>query len=196
MITADHGQVHFSEWIELGPVAPLVAAYSGDARFRYLHARAPRPPPLLQGDRGDVRRGGLGLLPGPADRRGLARAPSRLPGDYRTRIGDVALAAKDRVAFVDPTHPMETRLVAGHGSLTARGDARPPAGRPGRGLAGPPARSGPRHLGVGSAAFPVEVVMGAQGWCTTRRGPVNRSDADLPATASATVARSRAEPGA
>ena len=45
MITADHGQVHFAEWIELDPVAPLVAAYSGDARFRYLHARARQAPP-------------------------------------------------------------------------------------------------------------------------------------------------------
>lgn len=118
VVTADHGQVHFSHWIELGAVAPLVAAYAGDARFRYLHARPHGAAALVKeaaGAYGDVAwvlsreqlidEGWLG--------------PEPPPGDFRTRVGDVALAAKDRVAFVDPTHPTETRLVAGHGSLTA-----------------------------------------------------------------------------
>ena len=44
--------------------------------------------------------------------------PEPPPGDVLTRIGDVTLAAKGTVAFADPTHPHETRLRAGHGSLS------------------------------------------------------------------------------
>ncbi|MGH9035810.1 MAG: alkaline phosphatase family protein, partial [Acidimicrobiia bacterium] len=44
--------------------------------------------------------------------------PEAPPGPVLSRIGDVTLAARGSVAFVDPTHPLETRLVAGHGSLT------------------------------------------------------------------------------
>jgi hypothetical protein len=117
LITADHGQVHFSEWVELGPVAPLIATYSGDARFRYLHARAHQAPALLKETSAT-----FGEVAWVFSRDQLIDegwlGPEPPPGDYRTRVGDVALAAKDRVAFVDPTHPRETRLVAGHGSLT------------------------------------------------------------------------------
>jgi hypothetical protein len=117
VVTADHGQVHFSEWIELGPVAPLVASYSGDARFRYLHARPHQAQTLLKEATAT-----FGEVAWVFSRDQLIDegwlGPEPPPGDYRTRIGDVALAAKDQVAFVDPTHPKETRLVAGHGSLT------------------------------------------------------------------------------
>jgi hypothetical protein len=34
------------------------------------------------------------------------------------RIGDVVLAARDAVAFVDPALPNEVQLRSGHGSLT------------------------------------------------------------------------------
>ena len=44
--------------------------------------------------------------------------PEPPAGDVVTRIGDVTLAAKGNVAFADPTHPHETRLRAGHGSLS------------------------------------------------------------------------------
>ena len=44
--------------------------------------------------------------------------PEPPPGDVLTRIGYVTLAAKGNVAFADPTHPHETRLRAGHGSLS------------------------------------------------------------------------------
>ena len=117
VITADHGQVHFSEWIGLDPVAPLVAAYSGDARFRYLHARSHQAAALLKETTAT-----FGEVAWVFSRDQLIDeawlGPEPPPGDYRARIGDVVLAAKDHVAFIDPTHPMETRLVAGHGSLT------------------------------------------------------------------------------
>ncbi len=118
LVTSDHGQVHFREWVKLGPVAKMVTAYAGDARFRYLHVRPGGTAALakaaeeLCGDRAWVftrdrlvDEGWLGPEP-----------PS---GPVLSRLGDVTLAARGSVAFVDPTHIQETRLVAGHGSLTA-----------------------------------------------------------------------------
>ena len=43
-----------------------------------------------------------------------AGATGSVPG----RIGDVVLAARDPVAFVDPALPNEVQLRSGHGSLT------------------------------------------------------------------------------
>jgi hypothetical protein len=117
VVTADHGQVQFDEWVSMAPVAANVRAYAGDARFRYLYAR-----PGAEGD----------LLKAAADAYGEVAwvfgrdqlvdegwlGPVPPAGDVLPRIGDVALAAKGNVAFADPTHPHETRLRAGHGSLT------------------------------------------------------------------------------
>jgi hypothetical protein len=117
VVTADHGQVQFEQWVTMEPVAALVQAYAGDARLRYLYARPGAEGELLKAAEdayGDVawvfgrdqliEEGWLGPEP-PA-------------GDVLTRIGDVTLAAKGNVAFADPTHPHETRLRAGHGSLS------------------------------------------------------------------------------
>lgn len=119
VITSDHGQVHFGleGWRSLDPLAGLVAAYAGDGRFRSLHARPGAGGELLAAARehyDDVawvftreqlcEDGWLGPQP-----------PSRA---VRRRIGDVVLAAREPVAFADPTHQRETGMLAGHGSLT------------------------------------------------------------------------------
>ncbi|MFI5052985.1 MAG: alkaline phosphatase family protein [Acidimicrobiia bacterium] len=118
LVTADHGQVHVGPegWIGLGPLDPMVAAYAGDGRFRYLHARPGAAADLL--DAAQLRHredawvfsreqlldeGWLGPEPVPVTRQ---------------RVGDVVLAARGGVGFVDPTLPYETELVAAHGSLT------------------------------------------------------------------------------
>jgi hypothetical protein len=117
VITADHGQVQFEQWLKMEPVAKLVRAYAGDARFRYLYARPGAEGELLKaateayGD--DAWVFGRDQL---VDEGWLGPEPPA--GDVLTRIGDVALAARGTVAFADPTHPHETRLRAGHGSLT------------------------------------------------------------------------------
>ncbi|MGH9039856.1 MAG: alkaline phosphatase family protein [Acidimicrobiia bacterium] len=117
VVTSDHGQVQFREWMELTDISKMVAAYAGDARFRYLHARPGAAQALAEaaeelcGNRAWVF---------PRDRlvdEGWL-GPEPPAGPVLSRIGDVTLAARGSVAFVDPTHPQETRLVAGHGSLT------------------------------------------------------------------------------
>jgi hypothetical protein len=118
LVTADHGQVSFDDWIPVESLGPMAVAYGGDARFRYLYARGGAEARLLAaaqelvGDRAWVfSRDQL------VDEGWLGPEPP--PGDMRKRVGDVALAARGACAFVDPTWALETRLVAGHGSLTA-----------------------------------------------------------------------------
>jgi hypothetical protein len=117
VVTADHGQVQFEQWVTMEPVAALVRAYAGDARLRYLYAR-----PGAQGDLLKAAADAYGEVAWVFSRDQLVDegwlGPEPPPGDVLTRVGDVALAAKGNVAFADPTHPHETRLKAGHGSLT------------------------------------------------------------------------------
>jgi hypothetical protein len=119
LVTADHGQVHLGleGWIQLDALAPLVDAYGGDGRFRYLYARRGAAAELEAAARDEVGHqawvmsrdellDGGWLGPGPA-------RPA-----VRRRIGDVILAAREPVAFVDPGYTRESQLLAGHGSVT------------------------------------------------------------------------------
>ena len=119
VVTADHGQVQVGPQgaVGLEPVAGMVAAYSGEGRFRGLHARTGAAGDLLAaceeryGDRAWVRSreqlfddGWFGKT---------------APGlEVRGRVGDVVLAARDPVVFVDPGNQNETKMQAQHGSLT------------------------------------------------------------------------------
>jgi hypothetical protein len=121
VVTADHGQVHVGHdgWIGLGPLDPMVEIYAGDGRFRYLHAKRGAAGELFEEA---VRRHG-----GPAgDAWVMTRdqlleegwlGPDPLP-PARRRVGDVVLAARTAVGFVDPLLPREAELMGAHGSLT------------------------------------------------------------------------------
>ena len=123
VVTADHGQVEVGPEgaVALDDVHRLVAAYSGEGRFRGLHARAGASAELLAaceeryGDRAWVlprdRLFDEGWL-GPAD------GPSA-GAIVRSRVGDVVLAAHAPVMFADPGQSKETRMRAQHGSATA-----------------------------------------------------------------------------
>jgi predicted AlkP superfamily pyrophosphatase or phosphodiesterase len=118
VVASDHGQVHVGRkgWLGLEPLEHLISAYGGDGRFRFLYAKPGAEAELteaatdLWGERAWVfskmrliEEGWLGPTPEPwvAD-----------------RIGDVVLAARDDVAFIDPTNLREVNLIAGHGSIT------------------------------------------------------------------------------
>lgn len=119
VVTADHGQVHVESEgaIALDAVAGLVASYAGEGRFRTLHARSGAAAELARaaaeayGDRAWVftrdelfDQGWLG------PRASLA---------VRGRVGDVILAARDDVIFLDPELAQEATMRSHHGSLTA-----------------------------------------------------------------------------
>lgn len=119
LVTADHGQVNLGpeSWIGLGALDGMVAAYAGDARFRYLHAR--------DGAAGDLCAAAEQVAGAHAwvfsrerlfDEGWMGPDPA---GPARRRVGDVVLAARDAVGFVDPTFARETGLRSAHGSLTA-----------------------------------------------------------------------------
>jgi hypothetical protein len=119
VVTADHGQVQVGPagWRGLGDLDDLVATYAGEGRFRHLHARRGAATGLvaaaraLTGDdawvftRDELLDGGW-LGPDPR-------------GPARRGVGDVVIAARGPVGFVDPTYPREADLVATHGSVTA-----------------------------------------------------------------------------
>jgi hypothetical protein len=94
----------------------MVETYAGDGRFRYLHARPGAAADLftaaseLHGrDAWVFRREQL------LDEGWLG--PDPVSATYR-RVGDVVLAARTGVGFIDPTLPYEAQLVSAHGSLT------------------------------------------------------------------------------
>lgn len=117
-ITSDHGQVHLDpgDWRDVRALEPFVETMAGDGRFRYLYAKRGQAKDLAAAahDAFDdcawvmTRRE---LLDGNWYGSG---ATGTVPG----RIGDVVLAARDAIAFVDPALPSEASLRSGHGSLT------------------------------------------------------------------------------
>ncbi|MGH3665536.1 MAG: alkaline phosphatase family protein, partial [Egibacteraceae bacterium] len=119
LVTADHGQVHVGAdaVVALDAVAAYVAAYAGEGRFRTLHARTGKARDLhaacadTYGDRAwvlsrDELFDGGWLGPGGS----LA---------VRGRVGDVILAAREPVMFVDPGLAKEASMRSHHGSMTA-----------------------------------------------------------------------------
>lgn len=121
VVTADHGQVHVpvSAQTSLDPVDPLVAGYSGEGRFRSLHARPGAAAELLAEARrrfGDL----AWVLPRDELFDDGWFGPRGAAGPVvRGRVGDVVLAARAETSFLDPTDPGESRMIARHGSLTA-----------------------------------------------------------------------------
>ncbi len=118
VVTADHGQVDVGDNIVELPsdVLTHVAMQSGEGRFRWLHARSGRAGALLEAAEG--------LLDGQAWVR--SRAAAIAEGWYGPivteaaagRLGDVLVAAKEDVAFLDPEDTGPYVLIGRHGSVT------------------------------------------------------------------------------
>ena len=119
IVTADHGHVTVDpdQRIDLTPLAPLLSATAGSARFRYLHARPGAARELLAAAR---------ELAGPHawvwDRTALVASGWLGPHTgpvIAGRLGDVILAARNAATLVDPAEGRLNSLVTVHGSLTA-----------------------------------------------------------------------------
>ena len=144
LVTADHGQVQVGPdgWIGLGALDGMVDAYAGDGALP-LPARAPG-----RGRRAPRRGRGARTATTPGSSRATSCstragwAPTRA-APARRRVGDVVLAARDAVGFVDPTLPAGGRPDrSAHGSMTARRDARSRSSPPGAGRSAASVRSG------------------------------------------------------
>ena len=118
LVTADHGQVHLGaeSWIGLGALDSMVETYAGDARFRYLHARDGATADLAAAAADAVGKHAWVFTRDQLLDEGWM-GPD-VAGPRGSRIGDVVLAARDAVGFVDPTFTRETGLRSGHGSIT------------------------------------------------------------------------------
>ena len=117
VVTADHGHVTFEDWVDLGEMSSLIAAQSGEARFRYLHAKPGAERDLLEAASALCSKYAWVFTREQIVEEGLLgpRAPS---AEIRSRLGDVVIAAREPVGFLDPANAGEARLRSGHGSLT------------------------------------------------------------------------------
>ncbi|HEX3426562.1 MAG TPA: alkaline phosphatase family protein [Acidimicrobiales bacterium] len=118
VVTADHGQVQVGP--SVFPVDPEVTAetfmMSGEARFRWLHARPGRAEDLAASARQRYRDEAWVWTIDELDAGGWYGG-ALTQGDRR-RLGDVALVPFRAVGYLDPADTGELRLVCRHGSLT------------------------------------------------------------------------------
>jgi len=118
LVCADHGQVDVGENVVAlrREVMDLASLLSGEGRFRWVHARAGCHDRLeaavrrCHGDQAWVRTRDQAVA------EGWFGGP--LTADVAARLGDVVLAARDPVAFLDPADTGQIRLRSRHGSLT------------------------------------------------------------------------------
>lgn len=117
LVVSDHGQVMVGDAIvELSrDVLALASVVSGEARFRWLHARAGRAGELL--DAAAESYGRYGLVAGREQVLDEGWFGPQVSPEARSRMGDVALVPRDPVAFTEPKPPF--KLLARHGSLTS-----------------------------------------------------------------------------
>ena len=121
VITADHGQVQVGPdgAVTLEPIAGLVSAMAGEGRFRSLWARPGASGELLAAAvEHHSHQGWVFTREQLFDEGWVAPAAGGSPL-VRSRLGDVVLAARAPVMFVDPAQGRERLMQSQHGSLTA-----------------------------------------------------------------------------
>ena len=129
LVVSDHGQVMVGDnKVELArDVVALTTVTSGEARFRWLHARPGRAGDLL--DVASEHYGHHGLVVGRQQVLDEEWFGPRVGPEARSRMGDVALVPLDPVAFIEPKPALQGtprrepkpgfQLLARHGSLTS-----------------------------------------------------------------------------
>ena len=119
LVTADHGQVHVAGRIVV-PSPELLAdvtLQSGEGRFRWLHTAKGATDDVAAIARDEVGEVGWVVTRDQTlDEHwfGASMAPA-----VRSRLGDVALVAREPVSFHDPADSGPFELVCRHGSLTS-----------------------------------------------------------------------------
>jgi predicted AlkP superfamily pyrophosphatase or phosphodiesterase len=118
VVTADHGQVEVGDRvIRLHPeVMANCSLQSGEGRFRWLHARPGRASDLLDAARRHHSDTGWVVSCDEVVSQGWFGPV--VTDAARARLGDVALVARDDVAYFDPEDTGPYLLVGRHGSMT------------------------------------------------------------------------------
>ncbi len=116
-LTADHGQVEVGDnVVELDAgIRDHLSMQSGEGRFRWLHARPGRSRQLLEAAQVHADSGWVLSRDEMIDEGWFG---PRVSDTARSRLGDVALVARDPVAYVDPMDNGPYTLIGRHGSLT------------------------------------------------------------------------------
>ncbi|HZQ85612.1 MAG TPA: alkaline phosphatase family protein [Acidimicrobiales bacterium] len=119
VVTSDHGQVEVGDRSLAIPPSVLrdSVLVSGEGRFRWLHAR-PGCRDRLVGQAEDAF-GDVGWVRTVDQLDEELWFGGRLGNTVRARLGDVAVIARDAVAFTDPADPGELALRCRHGSVTS-----------------------------------------------------------------------------
>ena len=121
VVTSDHGQVQVGDRVEA--LAPAVLAdvslVSGEGRFTWLHARPGRLSALVECCRSLYEATGLAVVRTRDEVVDGGWFGGPVSPDVASRLGDVALVAREPVAFLDPADGGAAGLVCRHGSLTA-----------------------------------------------------------------------------
>jgi predicted AlkP superfamily pyrophosphatase or phosphodiesterase len=118
LVTADHGQVEVPETIPLAQDAVRgTRLLSGEGRFRWLHARPGAVADVLAAAR--AAHGDRAWVVSAEEVLDEGWLGPRLSGQVRSRLGDVAVVARDAVSFDDPADTGAIRLICRHGSLTS-----------------------------------------------------------------------------
>ena len=118
IVTSDHGQVEVEDrMLELtGPLNKLLLKQSGEARFRWLHALSGREEDLTQMAKETYADWAWVMSKKEILDSGLF-GPI-VSETVKSRLGDVALVAREKVGFTDPDEKMPFQLITRHGSLT------------------------------------------------------------------------------
>ena len=116
-LTADHGQVEVGDnVIELDAgIRDHLSMQSGEGRFRWLHARPGRTRQLLEAAQVHADSGWVLSRDQMIDEGWFG---PQVTDTARHRLGDVALVARDAIAYVDPMDSGPYTLIGRHGSLT------------------------------------------------------------------------------
>lgn len=118
VITSDHGQVHVGDNLVTvhQDVLRHVSYQSGEGRFRWLHARPGHARTLLEV--ATEHHSDTGWVVGQEQMLDEHWFGPKVTEDARSRLGDVALVAREPVAYVDIDDTGPYELIARHGSLT------------------------------------------------------------------------------
>jgi hypothetical protein len=121
VVTADHGQVETGDHAVVleGPILDAVAFTSGESRFLWLHAKPGQDAgELADRCREEFEAPGLAWVRTRDEIVGGGWYGGPLAPEVEARLGDVAVVAREPVAFFDPSDLGSVGLRCRHGSLT------------------------------------------------------------------------------